>query len=58
MTILFEDTIHLEAAMRFWNLQFNINYKTAIFVVCAHGCCVYCCHLIALRIIARNKKII
>ena len=37
MTILFEDTVHREAAMPFWKLQFNINYKAAIFV-CAYGC--------------------
>ena len=49
MTILFEDTVHPEAATPFRKLQFNINYKTAIFVVCAHGCCVYCCFLICSR---------
>ena len=52
MTILFEDRVHPEAAMPFWKLQLSNNYKTAIFVVCAHGCCVYCClfiNLIALR---------
>ena len=48
--IFFEDTVYPGAAMLFWKLQFN--YKTAIVVVCAHGCCVYCClfiYLIALR---------
>ena len=29
--------------MPFWKLQFNMNYKTAIFVVCTHDCCVYGC---------------
>ena len=28
MTILFEDTVHPEAAMPFSNPQFNINHKT------------------------------
>ena len=41
MTILFEGTVHPEAAMPFWKLQFNMNYESAIFVVCAHGYCVY-----------------
>ena len=39
MTILFEDTVHPEAAnLPFWKLQLNMNYKTAIFVICTHGC--------------------
>ena len=61
MTILFEDTAYPEAAMPFWKLQFNINYKTAILVVCAHGCCVYCClfiNLIALLNYRTQYKII
>ena len=59
MTILFEDTVHPEAAMPFWKLQFNMNYKTAIFVVCAQGCCVYCCfiNLICIKRVARNLHI-
>ncbi|KAL5459870.1 hypothetical protein EMCRGX_G033257 [Ephydatia muelleri] len=32
-----EDTVHPEAAVPFWKLQFNINYKTAIFVACTQG---------------------
>ena len=65
VTILFEDTVHPEGTMPFWKLQFNMNYKTAIFVVCAHDCCVYGCiiylfdmHNGNYGIIARNKLLL
>ena len=32
MTILFEDAVLPEAAMPFWNLQFNMNYKLLSFL--------------------------
>ena len=61
MTILFEDRVHLEAAMPFCKLQFNINCKFAIFVVSTQGCWVYCCFIYLFDmhygIIARNKKL-
>ena len=58
MTVLFEDTVHPDAVMSFWKLQFNMKVlQTVIFVVCAHGCCVYSCYIdIHYRIIVRNKN--
>ena len=58
MTILFEDTVHPETGMPFWKLQFNINYKTAIFVACAHGCCVYCFLFFNVIALHNNHQII
>ena len=60
MTILFEDTVHLEAAMPFWKLQFDMNYQTGIYLLSVHmvAMCTAVVFIYLIRITAHKKYII